>query len=116
MTPDTLIPSKTARGPTSRRRTIFSIMGIALVACILFTGFAAAAVTDNTQLNSIFTTKYLSTHRVNCLSDTQQFPPIMVICPNSGGYGFNYDLDRTACIATYGTSVTRVIQGICLAQ
>ena len=115
MTSDTPITPKTNRGLTPRRRTIFSVMGIALVMSLLRAGFATA-ISDKAPTNDIITNKYQSMHRVDCLSDTQQSPPIRVSCPHSGGYGYDQDMDRTACITQCGISVKRIMPGTYLAR
>ena len=68
MTPDTTIYPKTARGLLSQRRPIFSIMGIALVACLLFAGFATAALNDKASTNA------LSPTNITVLTRSTVFP------------------------------------------
>lgn len=104
------------KGRESHRKTIFSILGVALLMSILFAGFAQAADNNNALVSVLMEDKIPTSHIVNCQSEKGGFPPLVVDCPHSGGYGYSEKLDREACVSNYGTSVTRVIAGICLAR
>ncbi|MDO9326562.1 MAG: hypothetical protein Q7T80_16550 [Methanoregula sp.] len=107
MTINTTPTPAAAKGRESRRKTIFSMMGITLLLALLVVSFAQAAGNDNLPVCDSMKGDVPREHIISCTSsDGSELGLVILECPFGGVNGFDTTKDLQACVQFYGTSVT----------